>query len=218
MEGKKRYVAIVLFLLIGLTVFTFANPVEEQKGSKGNGSNKTEVTDKENNTSDGTLGPVGNQQQNQNLVQVPNQEVGETEADTSYEDALEAVVKAETSFDELDIDNARDLIEEVTDENQKEELTERLDIVEEAIDAIKLVEKLEKMVEDATTRNDIIDSADYRAEEEIVEKVDALRNEEVQESLKNRLQILSRILDDNTAPKIEGVEDGETTNENVSIT
>ena len=38
MEGKKRYVAIVLFLLIGLTLFAFANPIEEEKGSKGNGS------------------------------------------------------------------------------------------------------------------------------------------------------------------------------------
>ena len=221
MEGKKRYVAIVLFLLIGLTVFTFANPVEEQKGSKGNGSNGSEVTDKEDNTSDGTLGPVENQNQNQNLVQVPNQNqgIGQTEAaDTSYDDALEAVVRAEATFDELDIENARDLIEEVTNQNQKDELTERVDIIEEAIEAIGLVETLEKMVEDATKRDEIESSLDYRTDEEIIEKVDALRNEEVQQSLKDRLQILSRILDDNTAPKYDGVTDGETTNKDVSIT
>ena len=62
MEGKKRYVAIVLFLLIGLTLFAFANPIEEEKGSKGNGSKDNEVTDKE--TIDGTLGEVGTENQN----------------------------------------------------------------------------------------------------------------------------------------------------------
>ena len=209
MEGKKRYVAIVLFLLIGLTLFTFANPVEEQKGSKGNGSNKPEVTDKD--TTDGTLGSAENQ--NQTQTQVLNQV-----ADNSYEDALAAVERAESTFEDLDVEEARDLIEQVTNQNQKEELTERLDIVEEAIEAIKLVEELEKMVEDAEKRDDILSTVDYRTDKEIIEKVEALRNEEVQESLEDRLEILSRILDDNTAPTYEGVTDGETTREDVSIT
>ncbi|MBO5120660.1 MAG: hypothetical protein J6C28_03115, partial [Bacilli bacterium] len=209
MEGKKRYVAIVLFLLIGLTLFTFANPIEEEKGSKGNGSKDTEVTDKE--TVDGTLGEVGTE--NQNQPQVQNQV-----ADNSYTNALRAVEKAEGSLDEVDVDTARDLVDKVTNQNQKNELTERLDIIEEAIDAIELVETLEKMVEEATEREDIEDSIDYRKDEEIVQKVDALRNEEVQESLLDRLQILSRILDDNDAPTYEGVEDNEITNEDVKLT
>ena len=208
MEGKKRYVAIVLFLLIGLTLFTFANPVEEQKGSKGNGSKDSEVTDKD--TVDGTLG-TGEQTQVQ--PQVQNQV-----ADNSYANALAAVVKAEGSLETLDVEAARDLINRVTNQNQKDELTERLDVVEEAIDAIELVETLEKMVEEATDRDGILDSIDYRTDEEIIQKVDALRNEDVQESLKDRLQILSRILDDNTAPEYDGVEDNEITNKDVSLT
>ena len=207
MEGKKRYVAIVLFLLIGLTLFAFANPIEEEKGSKGNGSKDTEVTDKE--TVDGTLGEVGTENQNQPQVQV---------VDNSYTNALRAVEKAEGSLAEVDVDTARDLVNRVTNQNQKNELTERLDIIEEAIDAIELVETLEKMVEEATEREDIEDSIDYRKDEEIIQKVDALRNEEVQESLLDRLQILSRILDDNDAPTYEGVEDNEITNEDVSLT
>ena len=207
MEGKKRYVAIVLFLLIGLTLFAFANPIEEEKGSKGNGSKDTEVTDKE--TVDGTLGEVGTENQNQPQVQV---------VDNSYTNALRAVEKAEGSLDEVDVDTARDLVNRVTNQNQKNELTERLDIIEEAIDAIELVETLEKMVEEATEREDIEDSIDYRKDEEIIQKVDALRNEEVQESLLDRLQILSRILDDNDAPTYEGVEDNEITNEDVKLT
>ena len=207
MEGKKRYVAIVLFLLIGLTLFAFANPIEEEKGSKGNGSKDTEVTDKE--TVDGTLGEVGTENQNQPQVQV---------VDNSYANALSAVEKAEGSLDEVDVDAARDLVDRVTNQNQKNELTERLDIIEEAIDAIELVETLEKMVEEATEREDIEDSIDYRKDEEIIQKVDALRNEEVQESLLDRLQILSRILDDNDAPTYEGVEDNEITNEDVKLT
>ena len=209
MEGKKRYVAIVLFLLIGLTLFTFANPVEEEKGSKGNGSKDPEVTDKD--TVDGTLGT--DEEQNQVQPQVQNQV-----ADNSYANALAAVVKAEGSLETLDVEAARDLINRVTNQNQKDELTERLDVVEEAIDAIELVETLEKMVEEATDRDGILDSIDYRTDEEIIQKVDALRNEDVQESLKDRLQILSRILDDNTAPEYDGVEDNEITNKDVSLT
>ena len=209
MEGKKRYVAIVLFLLIGLTLFTFANPVEEEKGSKGNGSKDPEVTDKD--TVDGTLGT--DEEQTQVQPQVQNQV-----ADNSYANALAAVVKAEGSLETLDVEAARDLINRVTNQNQKDELTERLDVVEEAIDAIELVETLEKMVEEATDRDGILDSIDYRTDEEIIQKVDALRNEDVQESLKDRLQILSRILDDNTAPEYDGVEDNEITNKDVSLT
>ena len=113
MEGKKRYVAIVLFLLIGLTLFTFANPVEEEKGSKGNGSNKPEVSDKD--TTDGTLGSLENQQQN------PTQVLNQVAEDTSFEDALAAVERAEASLEELDVEEARDLIEQVTNQNQKPE-------------------------------------------------------------------------------------------------
>ena len=111
MEGKKRYVAIVLFLLIGLTLFAFANPIEEEKGSKGNGSKDNEVTDKE--TIDGTLGEVGTENQNQPQVQV---------VDNSYANALRAVEKAEGSLDEIDVDAARDLVDRVTNQNQKNEI------------------------------------------------------------------------------------------------
>ena len=46
MEGKKRYIAIILFLLICLMVFTFATTGDEEleKGT-GNGSNIQDVTD-----------------------------------------------------------------------------------------------------------------------------------------------------------------------------
>ena len=43
MEGKKKYVAIVLFLLIGLSLFTFANPQEEEKKLNDGKEDKEEV-------------------------------------------------------------------------------------------------------------------------------------------------------------------------------
>ena len=47
MEGKKRYIAIILFLLICLTVFTFATTGDEElENGTGNGNNVQEVTDK----------------------------------------------------------------------------------------------------------------------------------------------------------------------------
>ena len=34
MEGKKKYFALIIFLFLGLMIFTFANPAEEEKEFK----------------------------------------------------------------------------------------------------------------------------------------------------------------------------------------
>ena len=47
MEGKKKYFALVLFLFLGLMIFTFANPVEEEKEFKdGNKEQSEKVNNK----------------------------------------------------------------------------------------------------------------------------------------------------------------------------
>ena len=121
MEGKKRYIAIVLFLLIGLTLFAFANPVEEEKGSKkknGNGDETQEVS-KDENTNDGVL-----ETESEENTQAPVQYQLAPVTDNSYANALAAVEKAEGSFDKEDIAAAKDLIEQVTNDEQKNELDE----------------------------------------------------------------------------------------------
>ena len=43
MDGKKKYIAIVLFLLLGLTIFTFANPSGDNNTLSGNTGNNQET-------------------------------------------------------------------------------------------------------------------------------------------------------------------------------
>ena len=45
MEGKKKYVAIILFLLIGLTIFAFARPADEKVKEEENGNKTEEVVE-----------------------------------------------------------------------------------------------------------------------------------------------------------------------------
>ena len=226
MEGKKRYIALVLFLLIGLTLFAFANPTEEQKGSenKGNGKDTTEVSDKNNDSdTDGTLETDGNND-SQNQVQVLNQQV-----DNTYANALAAVEKCEKALaDELTnvdsetikklLEEARELINSVTSDTSKVELAERADIVEESIDAIALVEALEELVNNAESKDAIIEAIDYRTDNQVNEVVENLRNEDVKKVLEEILTELNLILDDETAPSYDGITNNETTKEDVTLT
>ena len=47
MEGKKKYFVLVLFLLLALMIFAFANPiVEDGKEFQDNGNDETEQVEK----------------------------------------------------------------------------------------------------------------------------------------------------------------------------
>ena len=232
MEGKKRYIAIVLFLLIGLTLFAFANPVEEEKGlekTNGNGKETSEVSDKKDKSddNDGTL-ETEDEDNTQTQAQVLNQQNAQ-QVDNTYANALAAVEKAEQALaNELEnvdsdsvkelLEDARDLIDAVTNDNSKNELTERADIVEEAIDAIALVEALERLVNNAENKDGIQEAIDYRTDNQVNETVENLRNKEVQNVLKEILDELNLILDDNTAPSYDGIKNNETTKEDVTLT
>ena len=217
MEGKKRYIAIVLFLLIGLTLFAFANPVEEEKGSKkknGNGDETQEVSKDEDTDTQGTL-----ETESEENTQAPAQaQIAQLAEDNSYANALEAVEKAEGTFDKDDIDSAKELIDQVTNDEQKQELAERIEIVEESLEVMALVEKLEKKLNDSENKDDIEDTIDYRDDEEVEDKVDSLRNEEVKDALVKRLARINKVLNDTEAPKYSGVENNETTKEDVTLT
>ena len=232
MEGKKKYIAIVLFLLIGLTIFTFANPVEEKdlKKEGKDGNSKTEVVEKEdkdktddtsNSSTDSTDTTTNN------TIPVANTNNGGTgltgnsgsnQEDNGYAKALAAVQVAESSLKANDVATAKDLVSKVTDQNQKTELTERINVVEEAIKAIELVDQLEKLVNESTSLSEMNIARDYRDNEEIVAIVSALKNTAVKETLTNRLNTLAKVLDDNNQPVITGVENNEITKEDVTLT
>ena len=232
MEGKKKYIAIVLFLLIGLTIFTFANPVEEKdlKKEGKDGNSKTEVVEKEDKdkTDDTSNSSTDNTDTTtNNTIPVANTNNGGTgltgnsgsnQEDNGYDKALAAVQVAESSLKANDVATAKDLVSKVTDQNQKTELTERINVVEEAIKAIELVDQLEKLVNESTSLSEMNIARDYRDNEEIVAIVSALKNTAVKETLTNRLNTLAKVLDDNNQPVITGVENNEITKEDVTLT
>ena len=124
MQFKKRYVVVVVLLLLGLTTFTFASPrqVEKQKTSKGI-SERVSSDKKENKSYAEALQAVEDAEENPTLETV------------------------ETARNE--IRNADDATVE-----QVNQLEQRVEVVEETIDVAALVKEVETLAEVKETRDD----------------------------------------------------------------
>ena len=185
MQGKKRYLALILFLIIGLVTFSFANPNDELEPVE---ENVKKVSDNSNN------------------------EVEQTEAE-------KAVEQAELRPSEETVEEAEEIIEEsVTNTQVRQELTQRLEVVEEAIDASELIATVERMVEESENRDDILASEYYFDTNDIEKITGNMDPGDVKDNLQDRIDNLNDIFDDETAPTIKGIENGETTKNNVKIT
>ena len=214
MDNKKKYIiAIVLFVFLGLTIFTFANPGDEEEKLKGNNTEqKEQIQDEEENT-DTNGGNVNAGTNNEQINQANVAPVVLT--DNSYDLALEAVINAEEKIDEDSYEAAVDLVNKVTNNDQKETLEERLEEVKNGIDAKALVEELTKQVETSENKDNMDGAREFRTDEEVVEKVNALANEELKEELKNQLATLALLLDDTAAPVVKDENGDEITNKKI---
>lgn len=137
--------------------------------------------------------------------------------DKTYEVALEAVEKAKDTKTPEDIQKAWDLVNQVTNSEKKKELQEELKLLQRILDSIALVERLEEMVKTATSKEEIIVARRFRETEQLVIQVTALPDSEEKTRLLEKLENLARILDDETDPKIKGIQNNEFTNKSVSI-
>ena len=233
MDKKKGIIlAIVLFLLIGLGTFVFANPSD--KSLSGDNTQKPEVEpstdgnelDESNtgeNASEGeneeeTVETLGTNSSTGKKPEVSTDNKPSNDEDDSYDLALAAVVKAEGSFSQEDTTSAKDLVSKVTDEKNKAELSERIEAVQNTIDVTALVKELENRVYNSENIGDMNDSRDYESNEEVNKKVDNLSNSDRKVALLATMDKLNKLLDDKTAPVIKGIEDGAYTNSDVSIT
>lgn len=266
MKNKKIIFAIILFLFIGLTVFTFAQAPENEVLDDGTG-NGTEVeqgggtttdddltdddlADEEEpneevsgsetddndylagNTGDsnnngntsgnnGTSGGSGNggnngssdNQGNSNQDNDDNDNNNE-EQDNSYDEALKAVEKAEESHSQTDVDYAQKLVDALTD---KGNLQNRLDAVQAIIDAEAIIARLENNLDDAANRTDVLAVKTDRDESKVKDLLNQITDEETLKELTDRLNDVSKVVEDNEAPQISGV-NGEYTKEDVTIT
>lgn len=232
MEGKKKYFALILFLFLGLMIFTFANPDEEpikETTKKKDGNGIEEVTKKETDVSDeNTLDvvagddkiPVGVIIRRNNTINNTNNSSNDsntTTVDNSYEKALAAVKLAEETLSSSNVSSAQTLVNLVKNTNQKDELNKRLETVNNTINAIELVEKLENMVKEASNKEDIYGARSYRTDEKIATIVSELTNTTVKEDLTNRLDVLAKLLDDDKNPVISGI-DNNTFTKNKEVT
>ena len=221
MNGKKRYLAIILFLLIGLTIFAFANPDEEKEleGKDTGTSEKVEdKNDKEDQKEDEDSKLVNSDTDDKESIKDNNKENNNDKVDNTNENARKAVEKAEASLSTVDLVVARTLVALVTDAELREEFTKRLDAVEDAIKATLLVETLENMTYNATDKEGLTAAISYREDKQVQAAISTLTIEGVKADLQARLDAVNKILNDTTAPLVSGVEDGETTNQDVTIT
>ena len=168
MKIRKRYLALALFLFVGLASFTFANPTENAKTS-------------------------------------------EKKEKNSYTEALETVEKLEKEPTIENVKTAREEILAAEDANveQVNVLQTRVDVAEDSIDVANLVSELEKLVE----KKESYEEAKEKYPR-VESKVNNLTDGNVKENLKVRINKVSKILNDTTAPKIGGVDETKPTNKN----
>ena len=238
-KKKAGLLIILLFLIIGLGSFVFANPdnqenLEEREieGRDRNGSDSEDNRENEESESDTLLtaetdNEVGNNNQNGNntlfgnngFTNTPNtsDNQGTVEYDY-YADALKAVQNAESSLGQGDVDYAASLVDRVTNQSQKDELNSRLEAVQDIIDVTALIERLENMVTNSTNRDDILESIDYRNDEKIEELVNNLVSGTAKDNLVDRLETVNKILNDNKVPVISGIDNNSFTSSDVSLT
>ena len=188
---KKVIIAIIILLFLGLTIFAFANNAgkDDDNGTRNVISNNT--------TNSNTVNNTTTEDESTNNT-APAVKV----VDDSYDKALKAVQNAESKLDQDSYDSAKELVNKVTDQNKKEELEERLEEVEKAIDAKTLVEELKEKTNSAESKDDMDKARDFREDNEVPAKVEALTNAELKEELQKELEEIAKILDDKTAPEI----------------
>lgn len=138
--------------------------------------------------------------------------------DYSYEDVLEAVKRAETTLDPEDIEKALELLDKLESSDKKTELENRLEVLKKENDLTKMLEKIKEDIKKSTTKQDLLDIYDSINIENIQNQINHLPDNFKKEKLKETLEEILVILEDNEAPIISGIENNAITKESVTIT
>ena len=84
-------------------------------------------------------------------------------------------------------------------------------------DARRIIEELENRVHAMQNKDDSNAAVDYRTDTGIIDMVNNLPDGTVKDELKDRLDAINKVLDDTTAPGITGINNNDVTKENVTI-
>lgn len=176
--------------------------------NSGSNDNNINGTGDENKPSEGGNGNSGD-------ANKPNND--NPDVDQLYQNAVEAIKKAENTLKQEDINYAKQLIEQIKDEGQKNELQNRIDGLQKLLDVQKLVDELTNLVVNAEDKEGIDNARDFRETSKVNELVNSLENNEKKNELLKNMEKLNPILDDITSPVINGIEDKEVINQNVVV-
>ena len=210
---KKKIIGIVVFIILGLVIFTFANPAPstldpvDEPGQEDKQPDKDEQQEEESEQDEEESETVGN---------IQDEEQEESVVDY-YQLALEAIIKAEGSLVQDDIDAAKDLIDNVN-EDLKEDLVNRIENVQNVVDYNKLLTELENKVNSSTNKDELNSARDYNTTNDLANKLASLNDDVNKTNLLNRYNVLLPKLNDTTAPMVSGVLNDSYVNSLVSLT
>ena len=217
--NKKRaiVIAIALVLFVGLCTFVFLktdifksdeNEIKENTNENNTDKeNNTDVKDDEEDSSNKGEGGNGSNNTSSSVV-----------IDNSVSKAEVAVVKAENTYEKEDYDAAMKLVKVLKNNKAKEALLERLEEIAKVHDLAQVINELTNKISEAEDKEDIDEAREYRANSKIAEEVEALVDSVGKETLLAALEELTAILDDTTAPTVEGVKDKDVAKEvNVTV-
>lgn len=192
MDKRKGIIlAIVLFLFVGLGTYVFAGGSEDLANGQGNDTtNSSNDNDDKNN---GQNTPNDETEEGENEGEGGNSRPVNGNSNSGSNLVING---DEEPGDNQNIGNADDAYKDV----------------------LALIENLENQIEQATKKSNLTDALEYRDNEKVQEKLDSLTDGEAKNDLKERLDKINSILEDNEAPVIAGIKDKEVTNDNVSIT
>ena len=189
MDKKKiALIVVVLFLLIGLGSFVFANPDQDNNlegpgVSEDGGNGDGEVID-------GTEPTATPEEENDDSAT-------ETDPITTYGNGGNGNgTGAGNNGTTGGVGN--------TDMSQYD-------------DARRIIEELENRVNSMQNKDDSNAAVDYRTDTDIIDMVNNLPDGTVKDELKDRLDAINKVLDDTTAPVITGINNNDVTKENVTI-
>jgi len=213
--NKKRYLIIIAIVIFGfLTLFTFANPLNNGEETDNRVLEEIEEDDvieqekeeieKDEEKEIVEIKPVVVPQYNNHGVTIDKLE---KEEDKSYDLAFEAVKKVEKTLSEEDLLEASKLVEKVTDKNKQEYLEDRLSFVLEIIDLNDVVDTLVDDVNSAKSKEDMDSARDYMLKNNLTKRLNGLSNKVIKELLIEKLDTVIDLLEDKTAPTIN-IEDG----------
>ena len=242
MDKKKIVIVIVVFLLLGTMVFSFANPrtedeqlegndppTEEQGGNQDDGQDDEQQGDsQDDNQDDEQQGDSqdDNQQGNDTPVDGGDDSVEQTTDYLSL--AQQAVEKAEQSLAQGDVTAANEAIQDVIDNANEDvsDLQNRIENVQNIIDFETLLTQLENKTNGTTNkdeldvvRNDKETKTTTTTLDNLVENLANVEtNADKITNLTNRYNTVLAKLNDTTPPSVSGIKNGEYTKGPVSLT